>query len=72
LLIAVEIAGFARSRSAEEIKKIAKDCGINSTTAKNFDEAFAKISKNVKAAEGALALVCGSLYLAGKFIEENI
>lgn len=72
LLIAVEIAGFTRSRDAEEIKKIAKNCGINSTTAKNFDAAFAKIAENVKAAEGALTLVCGSLYLAGKFIEENI
>lgn len=67
-LIALEIPGESKSRSTNEIKKIAEKLKIKSQTAKNFDDAFGKI----KTAKGALVLVCGSLYLAGNFLEENL
>lgn len=66
-LIAIKIPEESRSREADEIKKIAENLGIKSQTAKNFDDAFGKI----KTDEKALTMVCGSLYLAGKFLEEN-
>jgi dihydrofolate synthase / folylpolyglutamate synthase len=67
-LIAITIPDEPKSREAEEIKKIAEKCGIKSATAKNFSEAFEMIKKEKKL---ATAMVCGSLYLAGKFLEEN-
>ncbi len=66
-LIAIRIPDESRSREADEIKKIAENLGIKSQNAKNFDDAFEKI----KTDEKALIMVCGSLYLAGKFLEEN-
>lgn len=66
-LIAVTISDEAKSRKAEEISKIAKELGIKSVAAKNFDEAFEK----AKCKEPALILICGSLYLAGSFLGEN-
>jgi len=67
-LIALEIPGESRSRSAEEIKNIAEKLLIkNVEVAKNFDDAFAKIADE----KNSLVLVCGSLYLAGKFLEGN-
>jgi len=66
-LIAIAIPDEPKSRSAEEIFAIAKNLKIKSQTAKDFFDAFAKI----KCDEDALILVCGSLYLAGNFLEIN-
>ncbi len=66
-LIAIEILGESRSRSAAEIFEIAQKLKIKSGAAKNFFDAFAKI----QCKEDALILVCGSLYLAGSFLEIN-
>lgn len=64
-LIALEIPDEPKSRSAEEILEIAQNHQIKSSTAKNFDDAFIKI----RCEEPHLILICGSLYLAGKFLE---
>ena len=67
-LITISIPDETKSRTADEINKLAKKIGINSVAAKNFDEAFQMIGR----CDGeAVALVCGSLYLAGNFLELN-
>jgi len=66
-LIDLEIADEPKSRKAKEINQIAKEIGIKSQIAKNFSDAF----KKIKYDEPALILICGSLYLAGKFLSEN-
>lgn len=70
-LIAITIPDESKSRKASEIKEIAKKIGINSIATKNFDEAFEKIIPQQKNNGGNLILICGSLYLAGKFLEMN-
>lgn len=67
-LITLTIPDEPKSRTALEISQIAKKLKIKSIAAENFDAAFSMITKEKKP---ALALVCGSLYLAGKFLEEN-
>lgn len=64
-LISLKTPDEPRSLTAPEISKIAKNIGINSQDAKSFPDAFAKI----KSDEDSLILICGSLYLAGKFLE---
>ena len=71
-LITLTIPDEAKSRKAEEILEIAKKVGIKAMTAENFDEAFEKILPLHKSDEKALILVCGSLYLAGSFLGDNI
>ena len=66
-LIAIEIPHEPKSRKAEEIKEIAKKIGINVKTAGGLKEAFTLC----KADEDGVILVCGSLYLAGSFLDEN-
>jgi dihydrofolate synthase/folylpolyglutamate synthase len=68
LLISLTIANETKSRQKDDIQKIAQNIGINSITAENFEDAFAKILKNKKDVEDSLILVCGSLYLAGEFL----
>jgi dihydrofolate synthase/folylpolyglutamate synthase len=70
-LFALTIPNETKSRQALEIKKIAEKIGIKTTTVKNFEEAFKKILSLKKSDEDALILVCGSLYLAGSFLDEN-
>lgn len=65
-MIAVEIPDEPKSRKASEIDEIAKSFGINSKTARDFADAF----KKIKCDESALILICGSLYLAGNFLEQ--
>jgi dihydrofolate synthase/folylpolyglutamate synthase len=69
-LITLTIPQESKSRSAKEILKIAKEIGVKSQVAKNFDDAFLKILKN-KSDCDALILICGSLYLAGEFLNQN-
>jgi len=66
-LIALTIPDEPRSLKDFEIVKIAEKIGIKSQTASNFDEAF----KKIKSDERPLVLISGSLYLAGKFLENN-
>lgn len=66
-LIALEIPDEPKSRTALEIKEIADQIGIKTQIAENFSDAFVKI----KCDEPATILICGSLYLAGKFLEQT-
>ncbi len=72
-LICLEIPGESKSRSKEEIFKIATKLKIPATIANNFDDAFKQISKTTtsKNPHQTLITICGSLYLAGNFLEEN-
>jgi len=69
-LFAVEIANENKSRNKNEILKIAQNLKINSQIADNFDDAFTKILAQ-KSDKNTIILICGSLYLAGNFLEEN-
>ncbi len=68
-LISLAIPDEPRSRSALEIKNIAKKIGIKSDSARDFEEAFEKAKLLEK--EPTLVLICGSLYLAGSFLFQN-
>jgi dihydrofolate synthase/folylpolyglutamate synthase len=70
-LIAIEIPDEPKSRRAQDLVEIAKNIGINAINATNLDEAFKKISFLQNSDEKSLILVCGSLYLAGSFLEQN-
>ncbi len=77
-LIALPIENEPKSRSSEEIVKIAQSLSINSVAVGDFDEAFdfvAKLDEGAKSGssldKNKLVLVCGSLYLAGNFLEKN-
>jgi dihydrofolate synthase/folylpolyglutamate synthase len=70
-LIAMTIPDESKSRKASAIQKIAKKIGINSIAAENFYEAFERIFLQQKNNEENLILICGSLYLAGKFLKTN-
>ncbi|MBU6339643.1 MAG: bifunctional folylpolyglutamate synthase/dihydrofolate synthase [Rickettsiales bacterium] len=69
-LVTVTIAEEPKSRKAHDIKKIADDFKIKSVAAENFDDAFKKILLK-KTKEDSIILICGSLYLAGSFLECN-
>lgn len=74
VLITLTIPDESKSRDKNEILKIAQNLKINSVTANNFDDAFIKINNLLmqeKQSQQALVIICGSLYLAGKFLEEN-
>ena len=70
-LFALEIPDEAKSRKGREIKKISEKIGIKTTAVENFDAALVQILSFIKADEAALIIVCGSLYLAGSFLENN-
>jgi dihydrofolate synthase/folylpolyglutamate synthase len=70
-LVALAIPSETKSFEACDINKIAKKIGINSRTAENFDDAFSKILALQKSNEEVTILICGSLYLAGSFLEIN-
>ncbi len=70
-LVSVAIRDEPKSRKAEEILSIAKKIGIKATTAKNFDDAFRQILSKKNANEENIILLCGSLYLAGDFLQQN-
>lgn len=70
-LVTIEIPQESKSRKAQEIAIIAKKIGIQSESAEGFLEAFKKIFDLKKDDEPALILVCGSLYLAGSFLDQN-
>ena len=68
VLIALTIPDESKSRDKNQILEIAKNLGINTVTANDFEDAFKKINSSESS---SLAIICGSLYLAGKFLEEN-
>ncbi len=74
LLVTLTIPDESKSRDKNEILKIAQNLKINSIAADDFDDAFAKINNLIterKSLQPALVMICGSLYLAGKFLEKN-
>ncbi len=74
LLIGLEIKNEIRSKSAEEIIKIAEDLKMKARTAINFEDAIEKIKKyhfQNHQNHPAKIIICGSLYFAGKFLSEN-
>jgi dihydrofolate synthase/folylpolyglutamate synthase len=67
-IIAVKITDEDKSRSGEEIEEVAKNLNIKSQVTANISNAFSRLKNE----ENALILVCGSLYLAGEFMEGNL
>jgi dihydrofolate synthase / folylpolyglutamate synthase len=74
LLIGLEITGENSSKKAAEIANIAQSLNIKSQPALSFTNAIEEIkkyhSKNYHN-HSARIIICGSLYLAGKFLQEN-
>jgi dihydrofolate synthase/folylpolyglutamate synthase len=70
-LLAMEIPNETKSFKAKKIVEIAQNLGIKVENVSGFEEAFTKISKKQKGEGDSLILVCGSLYLAGSFLEIN-
>ncbi|MES2678091.1 MAG: folylpolyglutamate synthase/dihydrofolate synthase family protein [Pseudomonadota bacterium] len=74
MLIGLKIADEEKSKSAGEIVKIAQTLNMKAKSALEFYDAIAKIKEYHLAKypkEPAQIIICGSLYLAGKFLEEN-
>ncbi len=68
-LVALEIDNEEKSRTTKNILKIALDLDIKAVEADNFSDAFIKIfTSNISP---KLITICGSLYQAGNFLEEN-
>jgi dihydrofolate synthase/folylpolyglutamate synthase len=74
MLIGLKIKDESRSKTAEEIIEIAQSLNIKGQTASEFLEAIEQIKKyhiNNYQNQPAKIIICGSLYFAGKFLEEN-
>ena len=67
-LTAVSIPGEANTLPAEETADAATVVGMKATTAESVLGALKAIAKE---APGARVLICGSLYLAGRVLQEN-
>ena len=67
-LTAVSIPGEANTLPAEETAEAAKAVGMKAGTAESVLEALVAISRT---APEARVLICGSLYLAGRVLQEN-
>ncbi len=65
-LAAVAIPGEPNARSAEELADAARRLGVEASSAPDLAGAVA-----LAAAPGGRALICGSLYLAGRVLAEN-
>lgn len=86
-LVGIPIEGESKSKTGYQIAKIAAGLGIKSVDAEGFIEAFEYIKaihdgekikesiiKNIfraKSKQKARIIICGSLYLAGQFINKN-
>jgi dihydrofolate synthase/folylpolyglutamate synthase len=70
-LFAVKIDGEDNSRTAEEIAEISKLIGINSSAASDIEDAINKITKLHNLNKNCRIIICGSLYLAGVFLNKN-
>lgn len=67
-LTAVSIPGEANTLSADETARAATAVGLLATTADDVADALQKIIAHTPRAR---VLICGSLYLAGKVLQEN-
>ncbi len=65
-LAAVAIPGEPNARPPEELAEAARRLGIDASPAPDLAAAVARA-----AAPGGRALICGSLYLAGRVLAEN-
>lgn len=74
LLMGLEIKNDSKSKTAAEIVAIARSLKIKAANADDFSDAIKKINhyhlKNYPYQPSRI-VVCGSLYLAGQFLEEN-
>lgn len=70
-LIALEIPNENKSCAKNDITKLANKLLIKSMSENDFDGAFSRILSDKRTDEEFLILVCGSLYLAGSFLEQN-
>ena len=68
-LCAVSIPGESATLSAAETAAAARDVGMAAEEAASVSAALARI---VAEAPGARVLICGSLYLAGEVLRENV
>ena len=67
-LTAVAIPGETATLSAEETQSHAQSAGLKATTAETVTQALEQV---LIAAPNARVLICGSLYLAGRVLQEN-
>ena len=67
-LIAVDIPGEAATLPAQETREFAQKAGLPATTAPDVATALQTI---LQTAPDARILICGSLYLAGRILQEN-
>jgi dihydrofolate synthase/folylpolyglutamate synthase len=68
-LTAVSIPGEKNTIPAEETARIAATCGLTATTAPDVATAIVTLRDT---APGCRILICGSLYLAGHVLRENV
>ncbi len=74
MLIGLKIKGENSSKTADEIVDISQNLNIKSQTSLDFIDAIEEIKKyHIKNYQNypAKIIICGSLYLAGRFLEEN-
>ncbi|HEX6143059.1 MAG TPA: cyanophycin synthetase, partial [Geminicoccaceae bacterium] len=69
-LTAVPVPDEPASRPAAEIAREARRLGLNASVAPDVGAALRAIG--ARAAPGARVLICGSLYLAGAVLRENV
>jgi len=70
----VAIPGEAASLGAGALYDAARNAGLDSTPADDFNDAMMQVSAWARSREGEgppRVLICGSLYLAGKVLREN-
>jgi dihydrofolate synthase/folylpolyglutamate synthase len=69
-LLICKIASDYRFRTPQNILEIAQNLQINSMIIENFADGFEKIQQEFSSQQ-ALILICGSLYFASEFLEQN-
>ena len=68
-LTIISLVGNNRASSLDEMGKICKNLQINYKASNNFNEAVSAISTNFS--HKNIILICGSLFLAEKFLRDN-
>lgn len=74
MLIGLKIKDEKKSKTAGEISRIARALKIKAKSANDFASAIKKIKKyhhKEYQSQPAKIIICGSLYLAGQFLQEN-
>jgi dihydrofolate synthase/folylpolyglutamate synthase len=73
-VVTVGIAGAEASMGAGELYDAARRAGLDASPADDLDDAMLQVSALARIGDGQSApriLICGSLYLAGKVLEDN-